>query len=169
MYLHQFYDILGLNSDANKEQIKKAYRKKAKEFHPDANNNIDAIVKFQLLNEAYHTLLRELENPTIKEYDIIEDYKKYGRSVRNKSYDIKYHQKKDTDNDDENAYKPNVSPSDKYMFYVFVLIGINMLVFGIKRLIFVKEEGNFTIAGVITSILFLTIIIYGWHLLKKSK
>ena len=169
MFLQQCYDILGLNSDANKEQIKKAYRKKAKLIHPDANNAADANLKFQQLNEAYHTLLNELETPVIKDFDIVEDYKKYGRSVRNKSYDAKYHQKINKDDEDTINSKPNVAYSDKYMFYVFVFIGINMMVLGLKRLFFVKEDSLLSLTGVITSIFFLIIIIYGWNLLKKSK
>ncbi len=169
MFLQQCYDILGLNSDANKEQIKKAYRKKAKQIHPDANNAKDANLKFQQLNEAYHTLLKELETPVVKEFDIVEDYKKYGSSVRNKSYDAKYHQKINKDDEDTNSSKPNVAYSDKYMFYVFVFIGINMLVLGLKRLFFIKEDSLLSLTGVITSIFFLIIIIYGWNLLRKSK
>ena len=169
MHLQQCYNILGLNSDANKEQIKKAYRKKAKLIHPDANNAEDANLKFQQLNEAYHTLLKDIETPEIKEFDIVEDYKKYGRSVRNKSYNAKNYQKINKEEEDTNNYKPNVSYSDKYMFYVFVLIGINMLVLGIKRFIFVKEDSFLSLTGVVTSIFFLIIIIYGWNLLRKSK
>ncbi len=169
MFLQQCYDILGLNSDANKEQIKKAYLKKAKLIHPDANNAADANLKFQQLNEAYHTLLKDIETPEIKEFDIVEDYKKYGRSVRNKSYNAKNYQKINKEEEDYKNYKPNVAYSDKFMFYVFVLIGINMLVLGIKRLIFVKEDSFLSLTGVVTSIFFLIIIIYGWNLLRKSK
>ncbi len=50
------YDILGLNKSASAEQIKKAYRKLALEFHPDRNKNADAEAKFKEINEAYEIL-----------------------------------------------------------------------------------------------------------------
>lgn len=49
-----FYKILGVPKDANSNQIKKAYRKLAKELHPDKNPDDDvAHEKFQDLGAAY--------------------------------------------------------------------------------------------------------------------
>ncbi|NLL80916.1 MAG: DnaJ domain-containing protein [Tissierellia bacterium] len=48
--------ILGLGTDADKYQIKLAYRKKAKEYHPDINKAPDATTKFQVINDAYEFL-----------------------------------------------------------------------------------------------------------------
>ncbi len=50
------YDILGLPKTASTEEIKKAYRKKALEFHPDRNKSADAESKFKEINEAYEIL-----------------------------------------------------------------------------------------------------------------
>ena len=55
-----FYKILGVGRNANKNQIKKAYRKLAKEMHPDRNpDDPDANNKFQDLGAAYETLSDE--------------------------------------------------------------------------------------------------------------
>jgi molecular chaperone DnaJ len=52
-----FYEILGLSKNATPEEIKKAYRKKAIEFHPDKNpGNKEAEEKFKLAAEAYEVL-----------------------------------------------------------------------------------------------------------------
>ncbi|MDP2087781.1 MAG: molecular chaperone DnaJ [Flavobacteriaceae bacterium] len=52
-----YYEILGINKSANAAEIKKAYRKKAIEFHPDKNpNNKEAEEKFKLAAEAYEVL-----------------------------------------------------------------------------------------------------------------
>lgn len=51
------YKILGVSQDATKEEIKKAYRQKAKEYHPDLHpNDSEAERKMNEVNEAYDML-----------------------------------------------------------------------------------------------------------------
>ena len=52
-----YYKILGLEKNAKKEDVKKAYRKLAKRYHPDKNaGNKDSEEKFKEINEAYEVL-----------------------------------------------------------------------------------------------------------------
>ena len=52
-----YYDVLGVSKDATDAEIKSAFRKKAKEFHPDLNkDNPDAEKKFKEAQEAYSVL-----------------------------------------------------------------------------------------------------------------
>ena len=52
-----YYKILGVSKTSTPEEIKKAYRKKALEFHPDRNpNNKEAEELFKIASEAYETL-----------------------------------------------------------------------------------------------------------------
>lgn len=51
-----YYDVLGVSKDASPEEIKSAYRRQAKKYHPDINKEPDAAEKFKEINEAYECL-----------------------------------------------------------------------------------------------------------------
>lgn len=51
-----YYETLGIGKDANADEIKSAYRKLAKMYHPDINKTEEAASKFKEINEAYECL-----------------------------------------------------------------------------------------------------------------
>jgi curved DNA-binding protein CbpA len=63
-----YYDILGVEKNADSESIKKAYKKLAKQYHPDLNpKEVESSEEhFKKINEAYHVLIDEKER---KKYD----------------------------------------------------------------------------------------------------
>lgn len=67
MEYKDYYESLGIAKDASQEEIKKAYRKLAKKYHPDLNpDNKEAQERFKQINEAYEVLGDEEKR---KKYD----------------------------------------------------------------------------------------------------
>ena len=54
--MSEHYAALGLKSDATLSDIKKAFRQKASQFHPDRNSDPDATARFREVQEAYDVL-----------------------------------------------------------------------------------------------------------------
>ncbi|HJR43810.1 MAG TPA: molecular chaperone DnaJ [Gemmatimonadaceae bacterium] len=68
-----FYSVLGVSASASQEEIKKAYRRLAKKYHPDANQgDAKAAERFKEISEAYNVIGDEAKR---KQYD---DMRRYG-------------------------------------------------------------------------------------------
>ena len=65
-----YYDVLGVSKDASQDEIKKAFRKKARQYHPDVNrdNPKEAEEKFKEANEAYEVLSNETKRAQYDQY-----------------------------------------------------------------------------------------------------
>lgn len=75
MKYKDYYEILGVSKSASQDEIKKAFRKLAKRYHPDTNpNNKAAEEKFKELSEAYEVLGTEEKR---KKYDDMGNEVKY--------------------------------------------------------------------------------------------
>lgn len=69
-----YYEILGVDEDADEDEIRKAYRKKAQKWHPDRSDKPNAEDKFKEIGEAY-AVLSDPEKR--KKYD---QFRQYGQS-----------------------------------------------------------------------------------------
>jgi molecular chaperone DnaJ len=63
-----YYDVLGISKNASKDDIKAAYRKLAKQYHPDLNKAPDAEKKFKEVQEAYDILFDDQKRATYDQF-----------------------------------------------------------------------------------------------------
>ena len=63
-----YYEVLGVGKDASAEDIKKSYRKLARQYHPDVNKAADAEAKFKEVKEAYDVLSDDGKRSTYDRY-----------------------------------------------------------------------------------------------------
>jgi molecular chaperone DnaJ len=63
-----YYEILGVKKGASQDEIKKAYRKLVKKYHPDVNDAEDAEQKFKEVQEAYEILSDESKRKAYDQY-----------------------------------------------------------------------------------------------------
>ena len=62
--MSDYYEILGINKNATKDEIKSAFRKMARKWHPDVNKAPEAEAKFKELGKAYETLMDDDKRAT---------------------------------------------------------------------------------------------------------
>jgi hypothetical protein len=83
--LEDYLNILGLETNADIDDIKKAYRIKAKEFHPDVNKSDNSSEMFMKINEAYEFLIRYHTANLFLKNNKEEIYKDWIRRERSKA------------------------------------------------------------------------------------
>ena len=71
-----YLSILGLSPDFDDKELKKAFRREARKWHPDLNkNDLNAEERFKLINEAYEYLRDPNKRNNSTDENIQEDYK----------------------------------------------------------------------------------------------
>lgn len=66
--MRDYYEVLGVDKGASKDEIKKAYRNLAKQYHPDRNKAADAADKFKEATAAYEVLMDDQKRTAYDQY-----------------------------------------------------------------------------------------------------
>ena len=56
MNFQDYYSVMGVDRDASQDEIKRAYKKLARKYHPDVSKDPDAETRFKEVGEAYQVL-----------------------------------------------------------------------------------------------------------------
>ncbi|UCC87769.1 MAG: DnaJ domain-containing protein, partial [Anaerolineales bacterium] len=59
-----YYEVLGVGRTASADEVKKAYRQLARQYHPDVSREADAEARFKEINEAYEVLSDQQKRAT---------------------------------------------------------------------------------------------------------
>jgi curved DNA-binding protein CbpA len=176
--LLDYYKILAVSQDATNDQIRKAYRVRAKLYHPDLNKNDNAKLKFQIVYEAYQTLIDPKKR---KWYDF---KMKFGddaviskgqtprqRDAQRTAKRYQYYASKNANyaknNKEREEQKYIKSVVDKVLFYILMLFGSLACIFGTIHLIYDKWEGFGDLKGVLFGVSFVFLLVYGWRTMDK--
>jgi hypothetical protein len=168
-----YYQILGISRDANVEQIKQAYRSKAKLYHPDINKAPNAKILFQLINEAYQVLI----NPEKKKwYDFklrypsttgVRPQPEHRRTANFDSYYRAYTRSQQERKEEKESARYRKTVLDHFLFYFLIVAGVIAIGSSIADIVS-KDFNSKTASGLIFGIWFLFIMIWGWTLLSKK-
>lgn len=137
-----YYELLGIDKDSTSDEIKNAYKKMAKKYHPDVSKDKDADKIIRSLNEAKETLLNETKR---KEYDnllnSINESKQFTKK-KNERYETKEKEYRKTYSDTyitrwqyyKNYFK---YAKDNFFLKIFksLIVGINHTIFTFFKLV----------------------------------
>ena len=135
MQYKNYYDILGVDKNTSADEIKKTYRKLAKQYHPDANpGNKQAEEKFKDISEAYEVLSDDEKR---KKYDTL------GNNMNFRNFDPSKYRNYKTEN------RSDSSPFSDFFNVFFGKNAINLddifsgLGFGTASKAYTQREGEF--------------------------
>lgn len=69
MFTNDFYEILGVDKNTTREEIRKSYKKLVIKYHPDRNKNPSAAEKFRKIQIAYEVLSNDIDREKYDSFD----------------------------------------------------------------------------------------------------
>ncbi len=149
-----YYEVLGVSRNADTASIRRAFRTRAKQLHPDVNRSGRAKKDFQLVNEAYQVLTNTDKR---RMYDLRLQLGTYSRRV--------YYRPGNTAAPVRSRFE---KAFDQFLFFFMLMAGLSALFFGIYRATIEPVEGANPYVGIVFGIFFTSLFLYVWDLKKRS-
>jgi curved DNA-binding protein CbpA len=170
-----YYQILGVSRFADADEVRRAFRTKAKQLHPDLNNNPRAIEEFKRINEAYQ-VLHDSEKRRIYDLQLMNGfpaatvyYRPAGTvKVRYRAKGDKYAHYKYR-SQAEKRYETLEKIFDFSLIGMVFLLGCLGLLYGLYRMYVKPHDDIDPYPGIIMGILVISMIVFFLFTRKKSK
>jgi len=143
--MYDFYKILGVERNATVSQIRLAYRRKAKQYHPDVNSSASAHDFFTVLNTAKDTLCDEKKR---RRYNLKLEYGEFkaehAAPVQHPHRDPAYRRNPDKEPIQAKPAEKDFEPSSPlFKFFLFSILFIGMLCIFIPSLAVYHDVINY--------------------------
>lgn len=157
--MHEYYKILGVSVDSGINEIKKAYRNKVKEFHPDISKHENAHELFIKVNEAYRCIL----NQKTKDSNALtyEEWIKIRRERARK--EAAYHARIKYEAFKKSKIYKTAKIITLLLRYLYILIGLIMIVSPLYSVVIIGRGGTNPetyYAGVVIAVFMGTVFLY---------
>jgi curved DNA-binding protein CbpA len=173
-----YYQILGITRFADGDEVKKAFRQKAKQLHPDLNNNNPrANEEFKRINEAYQ-VLQNPEKRRIYDLQLLNGFPAatiyYRPAAKKVKVKIRYRAKGDkyahykSRSQAERRFERFEKVFDLSLFAMVFVLGCLAFSYGMYRLYIEPVENIDPYPGIVMGLLFISVIVYFWVLRKKT-
>lgn len=166
-----YYQVLGLNSNASEACIRRAFRCRAKQLHPDINSGLQAKQEFQLVNEAYQ-VLKNAEQRRI--YDL----RLMNHRIPANPYFRKHAAYTVWSNSCPSNHprsRPKYTQSrfekifDQFLLLSMLFFGFSAFFFGVLRAVEKPVESVNPYLGIVFGVLFTGLILFGWDKMQRIK
>lgn len=159
--LSTYLNILGVSQNASEAELKKAYREKAKIYHPDVNKSPNAHEQFVLLTEAYEYIMMLRRNPQYSKTSSTsanwtEDSRQKAREQASRAARMKYQEFMNS------PYYKTMTQAFKLADYFLYLVVLVVFLF----LFFITFDSNSPFGA--STIIFSTFIIFIFYFLVKT-
>lgn len=164
-----YYSLLGVKRAASASEIKRAYYRQAKLWHPDVSNAGNAKSRFQMISKAYRILSnplsrraydQRLSDPWVR--NVRKDYYRYGTSTR------------DGREKGSGSSPPEAGPTrfpflDKTLFGSLLILGVLGIILGIRDILQRTPDEPAKPYGLVLGIFFTLLLLLGWRSLRKEE
>ena len=165
-----YYQILGVSRDSGTQEIRRAYYRMAKSWHPDLNHARDAKSRFQEISRAYSVL----SDPSAR---AVYDGTAPDPWVRNRRRDY-YRYGTSSGRPASPGNEPPAQRQEPYrrdpmldqvLFATLLFVGISAIGHGIFDVLTSEKDEAAKIGGLVLGLFFTAMLAYGWTVLKKER